>query len=85
LDHEPTPQDWYTQTRQLQEILDLVGYLASDLDAFLLDPTYDALLDERERAVAESLRPLLERYTDIDPDEPPVAARLRTVLKELGG
>ena len=85
LNHGTTPEDWYTPTRHLQEVLDLVGYLASDLDAFLLDPTYDAWLNERERDVAHSLRPLMERYAHIDPGEPPVAARLRNLLKELGG
>jgi hypothetical protein len=65
-------------------VLDLIGFLAADLDAFLLDPTYEALLDEREKLLAEKLGSLLEFRKGGQTDELGPARRVRQLLEDLG-
>lgn len=57
--------------RHLQILLDPIAYESADLDTFLLDESYDALLFRPERALASRLRDLAVGVGDFDPRDPP--------------
>ncbi len=54
----PTAKEIKGAARRLQIFLDLVGMLASDGRGYVLDETFEAMLTEKERALAESLKTL---------------------------
>jgi len=65
---------------------DLIAFEAADLDAFLLDPTYAALLDPDEEQLAARLRPLMDvSSTSVSGEATlPAVARVERLLEELG-
>ena len=75
----PTDTQVAAAARLLQIFCDRVAFESSDLDAYLLDPTYEELLDDDELALAEALSKL-----DVDP-ETSSGARVQRLLEEFGG
>lgn len=75
----PTDAQVAAAARLLQIFCDRVAFEASDLDAYLLDPTYEELLDEEERSLAMALNKL-----DVDP-RTSSGARVQRLLGEFGG
>ena len=82
---EPSAADVAQAARRLQILLDLIAFEAADLDSFLLDPTYAALLSPAERTLANALRALSESPVVATPDDDlPAGARMRQFLRDLG-
>jgi hypothetical protein len=81
---EPSSKDVDSASRVLQIFLDLVAFEAADLDAFLLDETYEGLLTEPEQRLVELLRPILSELALDHGGELPAARRVRQLLDELG-
>jgi hypothetical protein len=48
--------------RSLRVFLDRVGFLAAEMSAFILDPTYDEMLDDDEKAWRDALGGVVELY-----------------------
>jgi hypothetical protein len=81
---EPTSEDLNEAARLLQIFLDLVAFEAADLDAFLLDESYRALLSPAEQRLADVLRPVLSEITRAGTGDLPALRRVRQLLDELG-
>ncbi len=68
-----------TEARRLQIFLDLLGHLSADLSGFLMDPTYDDLLDDDEKELAERLRDLRDVAAGTEG-----AVRVEAFLRSIG-
>lgn len=76
---EPTAADRQRTARMLEIVLDEVAIRSADVSAFLLDPTYDGVLDDSERAIRTEV---LELLTATGTDEH-IGASLRDMLRSL--
>jgi hypothetical protein len=81
---EPSSTDLDNAARVLQIFLDLVAFEAADLDAFLLDETYEGLLTEPEQRLVHLLQPILSELALDHAGDLPAARRVRQLLDELG-
>jgi hypothetical protein len=81
---DPTPGDVARAARTLTIFLDLVGFLASDLSAFLLDPTYQHMLTSPEKDLAGLLAALSDAYLRDDRPDLPAWRRVGQLLDDLG-
>ena len=73
-----------TAARRLEIFLDLVLALATDHEAHLLDPSFEGVLGEEERALGRVLRSLEDQLDEahLDPEGP--AAPVYELLRRLG-
>lgn len=76
-DANAVPGDVAAAARRLQIFLDRVGYLAADMTGFVLDETFEGLLDDDERTMADSLRALAATPQQAGPGWQKVQALLR--------
>ena len=79
--HTPTQSEVAEAARELELLLDRIGYLAADVTSFLLDPTYRSMLDDDELAISDALNDASHR---ISQGTGPVAERLRSEFERLG-
>jgi hypothetical protein len=76
-----TDDDVAVAARRLEQLLDLTCLLAADVTSFLLDPTYDSMLDDDERELAKLVGEALAKAQTSDS---PIAARIEVLLAQLG-
>lgn len=78
----PSDADKAVAAREVERFFDLVGFLASDMSRFVLDPTYEGLLEDDEKALRKLLH---ELSPDVSPqDERPGWDKLAALLGALG-
>lgn len=81
-DGAPTDADIAAAGRDVERFLDLVGFLVTDLARFVLDPTYNDMLDSDEQRLATALTSL---NIDVDPnDDRPGWREVNDLLNRLG-
>lgn len=77
----PTAEEVDVAARRLQIFLDLLGLLAADRQAFLLDPSYQSLLDGGEPALRDALLELANR---LPATHDATWAQVRALLDRMG-
>ena len=78
----PSVDDVAVAARSLDILLDQIALLATDVSTFLLDSTYESMLDEEERQLASDLRSAAKHARA---GTGPVAMRLNHLFSQLGG
>jgi hypothetical protein len=78
---KPTGEEVAAAARRLQIFLDLVGLLAADRQAFLLDPDYGGILYGDEPALRDALITLAGH---LPAEDDATWSRVRTLLGRMG-
>jgi hypothetical protein len=79
---DQTPEAFANAGRDVERFLDLVGFLAADLGAFVLDDSYEAMLSTEERGLRDVLQDLTENINS--DDRRPGWTEVAAMLQRLG-
>ena len=77
----PTAGEISAAARRLDVFLDQIGLLAADVSSFLLDPTYESMLDDEERQLASAVRQVAVLA---EAGDGPIAELLKPTVRRLG-
>ncbi len=72
--------DFDAAARQLNILLDEIAFLAADVSAFLLDSTYENMLNDEEKRIAAALMGVVATSSGAGP----IAKRVEEVLRQFG-
>ena len=79
---EPSEADNAVAARLVLVFLDLVGFVAADLDAFMLKPDYESMLTDDEKLLAAALEQLSHSVSSLE--DAPGLRRVHSLLSEFG-